>query len=68
IATFVLPARVAVPSPWDSSLALMAIAEVLITGVTRENQKRAQERMRALEKLRNDIDPSTEGRAMGPDI
>ena len=46
----------------------MAIAEVLITGVTRENQKRAQERMRALEKLRNDIDPSTEGRAMGPDI
>lgn len=68
IASFVLPARVAVPSPWDSSLALMAIAEVLIAGVTRENQQRAQERMRALEKLRNDIDPSTEGRAMGPDI
>ncbi|MHA7776643.1 MurR/RpiR family transcriptional regulator [Roseibium sp. M-1] len=68
IASFVLPARVAVPSPWDSSLALMAIAEVLIAGVTRENQQRAQERMRALEKLRNDIDPTTEGRAMGPDI
>ncbi|MCV0429757.1 MAG: MurR/RpiR family transcriptional regulator, partial [Roseibium sp.] len=30
IASYVLPARVAVPSPWDSSLALMAIAEVLI--------------------------------------
>ncbi|WP_428644154.1 MurR/RpiR family transcriptional regulator [Roseibium sp.] len=68
IASFVLPARVAVPSPWDSSLALMAIAEVLIAGVTRENQQQAQERMRTLETLRNQIDPSTEGRAMGPDI
>ncbi|POF28358.1 MurR/RpiR family transcriptional regulator [Roseibium marinum] len=68
IASYVLPARVAVPSPWDSSLALMAIAEVLIAGVTRENQERAQERMRALEKLRNEIDPSTEGRRTGPDI
>ncbi|KZM51958.1 MurR/RpiR family transcriptional regulator [Labrenzia sp. OB1] len=68
IASHVLPARVAVPSPWDSSLALMAIAEVLIAGVTRENQERAQGRMRALEKLRNEIDPSTEGRRTGPDI
>ncbi|PVB59824.1 MurR/RpiR family transcriptional regulator [Labrenzia sp. 011] len=67
-ASFVLPARVAVPSPWDSSLALMAIAEVLIAGVTRENQERAQERMRALEELRNEIDPSTEGTRAGPDI
>ena len=68
IASYVLPARVAVPSPWDSSLALMAIAEVLIAGVTRENQQRAQERMRALEALRNEIDPSSEGRLAGPDI
>jgi len=68
IAGFVLPARVAVPSPWDSSLALMAIAEVLIAGVTRENQQRAQERMRALESLRNEIDPTTESRTVGPDI
>ncbi|MET1412472.1 MurR/RpiR family transcriptional regulator [Roseibium sp. HPY-6] len=68
IASFVLPARVAVPSPWDSSLALMAIAEVLIAGVTRQNQKHAQERMRALEALRNEIDPTTEGRTNGPDI
>ncbi|TYC52179.1 MurR/RpiR family transcriptional regulator [Rhodobacterales bacterium] len=68
IASFVLPARVAVPSPWDSSLALMAIAEVLIAGVTRENQQRAQERMRFLETLRNEIDPSTEERRNGPDI
>jgi len=68
IASFVLPARVAVPSPWDSSLALMAIAEVLIAGVTRENQETAQERMRELEALRNEIDPSTEGRGTRPDI
>jgi DNA-binding MurR/RpiR family transcriptional regulator len=68
IASHVLPARVAVPSPWDSSLALMAIAEVLIAGVTRENQQSAQERMRALEVLRNEIDPSTENRRTGPDI
>ncbi len=67
-AAYVLPARVAVPSPWDSSLALMAIAEVLIAGVTRENQTRAHERMRALEALRNEIDPSTEGKRPGPDI
>lgn len=68
IASFVLPARVAVPSPWDSSLALMAISEILIAGVTRENQQRAQERMRALESLRNEIDPTTESRSSGPDI
>ena len=68
IASYVLPARVAVPSPWDSSLALMAIAEVLIAGVTRQNQQRAQERMRALEALRNEVDPSSEGRLAGPDI
>lgn len=58
LASFVLPARVAVPSPWDSSLALMAIAEVLIASVTRQTQERAEERMRKLEGLRNDHDPS----------
>jgi DNA-binding MurR/RpiR family transcriptional regulator len=68
IASHVLPARVAVPSPWDSSLALMAIAEVLIAGVTRENQDKAEERMRALEALRNSHDPATESRTNSPDI
>jgi DNA-binding MurR/RpiR family transcriptional regulator len=68
IATHVLPARVAVPSPWDSSLALMAIAEVLIAGVTRENQDRAEERMRSLESLRNTHDPATESRTDTPDV
>lgn len=68
IASFVLPARVAVPSPWDSSLALMAIAEVLIAGVTRENQQRAEDRMRALETLRNAHDPVTGSRDDTPDV
>lgn len=68
IASFVLPARVAVPSPWDSSLALMAIAEVLIAGVTRENQQRAEDRMRALETLRNAHDPATNSRDDTPDV
>jgi DNA-binding MurR/RpiR family transcriptional regulator len=68
IASYVLPARVAVPSPWDSSLALMAIAEVLIAGVTRENQDKAEERMRALEALLNSHDPATERRTDTPDI
>jgi DNA-binding MurR/RpiR family transcriptional regulator len=57
IASFVLPARVAVPSPWDSSAALMAIAEVLIAAVTRENAERSQQRMQSLEDLRNAYDP-----------
>lgn len=68
IASFVLPARVAVPSPWDSSLSLMAIAEVLIAGVTQENQKRSEDRMRALENLRNAHDPQTASRDTAPDI
>lgn len=57
-ASFVLPARVAVPSPWDSSTALMSIAEVLIAGVTAANPERSQKRMQALEDLRNGHDPS----------
>ncbi len=57
IASFVLPARVAVPSPWDSSAALMAIAEVVIAGVTRENAEHSQQRMQALEELRDAYDP-----------
>lgn len=57
IAAHVLPARVAVPSPWDSSTALMAIAEALISGVTQENWARSEQRMQALEALRNARDP-----------
>ena len=68
IAQFVLPARVAVPSPWDSSLSLMAIAEVLIAGVTRANPERAEARMRELEHLRDSHDPASTGRVGVPDI
>ncbi len=57
IAAHVLPARVAVPSPWDSSTALMAIAEALIAGVTQENWDRSEQRMKALEALRHARDP-----------
>ncbi|NBN64586.1 SIS domain-containing protein [Microvirga tunisiensis] len=57
ISQHVLPVRVAVPSPWDSSTALMAVAEVLIAGVTRENWQRSEQRMQALEALRNGADP-----------
>ncbi len=61
IAAHVLPARVAVPSPWDSSTALMAIAELLIAGVTNENAERSQQRMKALEDLRNVYEPTKAG-------
>ncbi|MBO0345761.1 MurR/RpiR family transcriptional regulator [Roseibium limicola] len=57
VASHVLPAQVAVPSPWDSSTALMAISEMLIAGVTRVNSERSRERMQALEDLRNAHDP-----------
>lgn len=52
IARHVLPARVAVPSPWDSSAALMAVAEALIASVTARNWHDAKARIGALELLR----------------
>jgi len=61
IASFVLPARVAVPSPWDSSAALMGVAEVLIAGVTQQNAERSHRRMQALEDLRNTHEPKASG-------
>jgi DNA-binding MurR/RpiR family transcriptional regulator len=52
VALHVLPARVVVPSVWDSSAALMAICEALLAAITRDNWDYAQKRMRALERLR----------------
>ncbi len=52
VAKHVLPARVVVPSVWDSSAALMAICEALLAAITRDNWDYAQKRMRNLEKLR----------------
>ncbi len=57
IALHVLPARIQVPSPWDSSAALLAVAEALIAAVTARTWRLSQERIRALEQLR----PAEEG-------
>jgi len=62
VATHVLPARIAVPSPWDSSAALLALSEVLIAGVTQHNAERSHARMKALESLRDARDPQHFGR------
>jgi DNA-binding MurR/RpiR family transcriptional regulator len=52
IALHVLPARIQVPSAWDSSAALIAVAEALIAAVTARTWRLSQERIRALERLR----------------
>lgn len=57
VATHVLPARVSVPSPWDSSAALMVIAETLVAGVTARDPERSERRMSALEAYRDEEDP-----------
>eukprot|EP00873_Tetraselmis_striata_P024947 jgi/Tetstr1/445211/TSEL_033009.t1 len=57
VATHVLPARVSVPSPWDSSAALMVIAETLIAGVTAADPERSKRRISMLEIYRDDDDP-----------
>lgn len=58
VATHVLPARVSVPSPWDSTAALMTIAEALVAGVTGADPERAERRMAMLEAYRDDSDPA----------
>jgi DNA-binding MurR/RpiR family transcriptional regulator len=52
IATHVLPARIRVPSAWDSSAALLAVAEALIAAVTQRNWPTVSTRIGALEGLR----------------
>ena len=56
VATHVLPARVAVPSPWDSSASLMVIAETLVAGVTAADPERSERRMSMLERYRDTED------------
>jgi DNA-binding MurR/RpiR family transcriptional regulator len=53
IALHVLPARVQVPSAWDSSAALLAVAEALIAAVTTRNWPSVKSRVGALETLRS---------------
>jgi DNA-binding MurR/RpiR family transcriptional regulator len=52
IALHVLPTRIQVPSAWDSSAALLAVAEALVAAVTARNWPAAKGRIRALEALR----------------
>lgn len=51
-AKHVLPARISVPSAWDSSAALMVIVEALIAGVTAKRLNESRKRMADLERLR----------------
>ena len=52
IAQHVLPARVQAPSAWDSSAALLAVAEALIAAVTARNWASVKSRIGVLESLR----------------
>lgn len=61
-AAHVLPARVQVPSPWDSITALMVIAETLIAGVTQADVDRSRSRMSELERLRDEEDAARAAR------
>lgn len=51
-ADHVLSARIAVPSAWDSSAALMALAEALLAAVTQAGWAAGSKRIRELEALR----------------
>ena len=51
-ARHVLPARVAVPSAWDSTVALLALIEALIAEVTTRRGAKSRARMAAIEALR----------------
>jgi DNA-binding MurR/RpiR family transcriptional regulator len=51
-AAHVLPAHIRVPSAWDSSAALLAVAEALIAAVTARNWATVSARIGALEGLR----------------
>ena len=51
-AAYVLPCRVAAPSRWDSSVALLAIVEVLTAAATERLGEFARKRIEELERLR----------------
>ena len=56
VATHVLSARVAVPSVWDSSTALMALSEALLAEVSRQGWDKSRRRIRELESMRERLD------------
>ncbi len=51
-ARHVIPGRTGMPSPWDSSAALMVVAETLIGGLTRALEPDGARRIRDMEGLR----------------
>lgn len=51
-ARHILPARVAVPSAWDSNVALLAVIEALVAEVTARRGAESRSRMAAIEALR----------------
>ena len=55
-ARHVLPARVAVPSAWDSNVALLALIEALIAEVTARRGAESRSRMAAIKSLRGQGD------------
>ena len=57
VAKFTLPARVSVPSAWDSSSALLAIIEALIADVMSRRWSESRKRMTQLEGLRGRTPP-----------
>lgn len=56
VAGHVLSARVAVPSAWDSNVALLALSEALLAEATRQGWDASRRRMRELESMRSDLD------------
>jgi DNA-binding MurR/RpiR family transcriptional regulator len=54
VARHILPARVAVPSAWDSSAALLAVMEALIADVMARRWGESRRRMTLLEGLRGE--------------
>ncbi len=52
VARHVISARIAVPSNWDSNVAIMAVLEALIAAATKALWEGAETRMKALEELR----------------
>ena len=66
-ARHVLAARVAVPSAWDSNVALLALIEALIAEVTTRRGSASRDRMAAIEALRHEstVPPGARGKAGG---
>lgn len=54
VASHILPARISVPSRWDSNAAIMTIIEMLLDAVTTKLGAKADQRIQQLEDLRKD--------------